>query len=53
MTPPTYNELVEYLVDVRNTNYRDLPSQGEARLDAIESVLRSLLEKLRDEHEPL
>jgi len=50
---PTYNELLEYLLDVRGGHYQSLPEQAEAKAEAVASILSSLLEKLRDEHEPL
>jgi prenyltransferase beta subunit len=49
---PTYNELLEYLLATQRAHYPSIRKKDEALLDAIHGILQSLLEKLRDEHEP-
>lgn len=45
----TYQEMLDRLVGVRDREYRSDPERDEARRHSIESVMQSLLEKLRDE----
>ena len=48
----TYQNMLGRLVSVRDGDYRSDPDRHEARLDAMESILQSMLEKLRDQFEP-
>ena len=45
----TWEGLLEDLVAARNGDYRSDPERNEARLNAIEYIVQTMLEKLRDE----
>jgi hypothetical protein len=47
----TYGALIEQLVAARDADYRADPDRQEAMLNAYDSVLLALLEKLRDQFE--
>lgn len=50
MDHPSWYYLLKQLVATRDANdYRSEPDRNEARLDMIESILQSVLEKLRDQ----
>ena len=48
----SYQDLLQKLVNIRDDRYRNDRERNQARLDAVEEILRSLLEKLRNEFEP-
>jgi hypothetical protein len=48
MGHPTYEQLIEMLVDARDADYRSDPERDAARLNRIESILLSMLAKMRD-----
>lgn len=53
MGHPTFGELLNMLVTIRDRrDYRDDPERDEARFNAMESIMQSMLEKLRDELDP-
>lgn len=47
----SFEDLLEQLVDARDAKYRDEPERDEARLRTLESVMQTMLEKLRDIHD--
>jgi hypothetical protein len=49
MGHPTYEQLLEMLVDARDADYRSDPERDAARFNRMESILQSMLEKLRDD----
>lgn len=48
MGPPTWDDLLQMLVEARDGTYRDDPERDAARLATVGSVMQSMLEKLRD-----
>lgn len=44
----SYEDMLTRLVDVRDADYRSDPERHAARLDSLESIMQSMLEKLRD-----
>lgn len=48
----SYADLLTRLVDARDYQYRTDPERNEARLQSLESIVQSMLEKLRDAFEP-
>jgi hypothetical protein len=49
MGHPTYEQLLEMLVDTRDASYRSDPERDAARFNMMERILQSMLEKLRDD----
>lgn len=47
----TYHSMLERLVEVRDGDYRSDPERHEARLNVIEGIMQTMLEKLRDKFE--
>ena len=46
----TYASMLDQLVEARDSgHYRSDPERNEARVNAMESILQTMLEKLRDE----
>jgi len=45
----SYSSLLDMLIEARDADYRSDPERNEARLNMIESVMQTLLEKLRDQ----
>jgi hypothetical protein len=48
MGHPTYEQLLERLIEVRNSEYRSDLERETALLDVMMDVLTAMLEKLRD-----
>jgi hypothetical protein len=48
----TFASLLETLIAVRDAEWDDDPQRNEARLDAVESTLQTMLEMLRDRFDP-
>lgn len=48
MGHPTYEQLLEMLVEVRDAEYRSDPERHAARFDMIERIMQYMLEKMRD-----
>jgi hypothetical protein len=44
----TFEDLLNRLCDARDAEYRTDPDRDEARLNSLESVVQTMLEKLRD-----
>ena len=49
----TWESLLNALVEVRNRDYRSDPERAEAMLDALDTIVQTMLEKLRDEEDYL
>ena len=48
----TFASILEAFVEYREREYREDAERDAVRLEAIESTLQALLEKLRDLHDP-
>lgn len=48
----TFQSMLDRLVEIRDAEYRNDPDRTAARIDSMESILQSILEKLRDQFEP-
>jgi hypothetical protein len=48
----SFANLLQQLVDARDAEYRSNPERDAARLDAMESILQTTLEMLRDRLDP-
>ena len=48
----TYADLLDQLIDVRDCQYPTDPERDEARLKILESVVQTMLEKLRNQFDP-
>jgi hypothetical protein len=51
MEHETYQQILDVLVAVCDSDHRSEPERQEALLSAMESVLQAMLEKLRDRFE--
>ncbi len=48
----TWQNLLTEFVRVRDAQYRDDPEAAAARMESIEYTIQTMLEKLRDFHDP-
>lgn len=44
----SFDDLLNRLVEVRDATYRSDPDRDAMRLDSLESIVQTMLEKLRD-----
>jgi hypothetical protein len=48
----SFEDLLNELIAIRDGDYRSDPERNEARLRSLESIMQTVLEKLRDRFEP-
>lgn len=48
----SFEDLLNKLIAIRDAEYPGDPERNEARLNALESIMKTVLEKLRDRFEP-